>query len=97
LKIPVPNRRALRDALASIALTVTSAHARHGLTRHDEIDRPARTGDAGAWREVREKLFAAAAVSRMQKARSADGSSGIASVYNGDDAFNGNGENRNTR
>jgi hypothetical protein len=72
--------------------------------RHDGTDRPARTGDARgrphnrrSRREVREKLFAAAPTFKMQKARLAENSANTASIYNNDDAFNGNGENRNTK
>jgi rare lipoprotein A len=67
------------------------AHAHHGVkSRGGETYRSARADSAGDWRhshhmrrEVRAKLFTSAVVSGTRSARSAEGGSGIASVYNG--------------
>jgi rare lipoprotein A len=92
------DRRALRNALMSSLIAATlsvavgfpAAHAHLGVTSKEVAQRSAGLGGGGHWRpnhharrEVRAKLFKLARSSGSRLARSAEGGSGIASVYTG--------------
>jgi rare lipoprotein A len=76
--------------VAGAGLRPALAHGQHGVKNKGEVHRSGRADSAGDWRrshhvqrEVRAKLFTSAVVSGRRSARSVEGGSGIASVYNG--------------
>jgi rare lipoprotein A len=76
--------------VAGVGLRPVLAHGHSGLTGKAQTHRSARADSAGDWRhshharrEVRAKLFTAAVLPGRHSAPSAEGGSGIASVYTG--------------